>query len=809
MARRPPRPPRRDRLAGGAALQAFTWGVDQLEPDWDVVAKVDGDLRLTPATLGTLETAFLRDAALGVAGAFLSAPDGAGRPLRQRLPRDHVEGETKFYRRECWQEIEPLPAMLGWDTIDLVRARLRGWRTQSFEIPGGDPLHLRPMGAHDGRLRGYRRWGRCAWSFGEHPLHVLAVAAQRARDEPALLGALNYVAGWAAAAAGRAPRAEAEVREYVRRDQLRRLRRRLARERGRRGSGMTAVATRARLLRESADGLRMARAVRELWPRDDWAGRVVRRALVEALGQAGGRREPERIRAIEALRRELAASDAVIERIDFGAGDGGLTSQGPDHGGVEVVHTIGDFCQGSCIGPAWSRVLFHLVREAAPVNALELGTGLGLSAAYQGAALELNGHGRLMTIEGAVPLADIARVNLARLGITTVEVVTGRFREALPPVLERCRPLELRLHRRPPRRTGHGRLLPRRAGRSRWPGHPRLRRHRRVLGDARRVGPDLAAPAGDACPRSREARRLRGGAMTPRLHIAVVVPFLDEAEHLPVLLESLAAQQRPPDRVILVDDGSSDGSDLIAQRFALDHPQALVAAATATATGARPDGARARVAGVHVGSRARRRAVGPRREARRRPEAYPAACWGRWRAASSPSRGSGSPARTCRRRSPTGDSSGSGAPPGHVEGPNRFYRRACLEAISPIPAILGWDTIDEVRARMRGWETRSFESRSGDVVHLRRLGSYDGVLRGYGRAGWAAYAYGAHPLHVLGSAAARCRDRPRVACGTAYLGGYAAAVVLRAARAEPEARARLRREQRARLSALALGRAMQ
>ena len=229
VARRPTRPRGRDRLAGGVALQAFAWGVDRLDPDWDVVAKVDADLRLTPAMLGTLEAAFLRDPALGVAGAFLSAPDAAGRPVRQRLPRDHVEGETKFYRRACWQEIAPLPAMLGWDTIDVVRARLRGWRTQSFEIPGGDPLHLRPMGAHDGLLRGYRRWGRCAWSFGEHPLHVLAVAVQRAGDEPPLLGALNYLAGWAGAAVRRAPRAEPEVCEYVRRDQLRRLRRRVAR----------------------------------------------------------------------------------------------------------------------------------------------------------------------------------------------------------------------------------------------------------------------------------------------------------------------------------------------------------------------------------------------------------------------------------------------------------------------------------------------------------------------------------------------------------------------------------------------------
>jgi glycosyltransferase involved in cell wall biosynthesis len=227
------RPPRRigaDRLAEGAALQAFAWGVDRVDDPWDVVAKVDADLRLTPATLQTLEAAFLRDPRLGIAGAFLSALDGAGRRVRQRLPRDHVEGETKFYRRECWEAIAPLPALVGWDTIDVVRARLRGWRTESFAMPDGDPLHLRPMGGHDGVLRGYRRWGRCAWAFGEHPLHVIAIALQRLGDRPRVVGALNYVAGWAIAAIVRAPRAEPEVRRYVRDDQLRRLRRRLARE---------------------------------------------------------------------------------------------------------------------------------------------------------------------------------------------------------------------------------------------------------------------------------------------------------------------------------------------------------------------------------------------------------------------------------------------------------------------------------------------------------------------------------------------------------------------------------------------------
>jgi poly-beta-1,6-N-acetyl-D-glucosamine synthase len=226
VAGRPSRRVGRDRLAGGAALQAFAWGVERAGESWDVIAKVDADLRLTPRTLETLENAFLRDSALGVAGAFLSVrrPGGAE---RERLPRDQVHGETKFYRRDCWHDIAPLPALPGWDTIDVIRARLAGWRTESFEIPGGDPMHLRPMGTHDGLLRGWRRWGRCAWSFGEHPLHVAAIAVQRIGDRPAGLGSANYVAGWLAAAVTRAPRAEPAVRAYVRNDQLRRLRRRL------------------------------------------------------------------------------------------------------------------------------------------------------------------------------------------------------------------------------------------------------------------------------------------------------------------------------------------------------------------------------------------------------------------------------------------------------------------------------------------------------------------------------------------------------------------------------------------------------
>ena len=294
--------------------------------------------------------------------------------------------------------------------------------------------------------------------------------------------------------------------------------------------------------------------------------------------------------------------------------------------------------------------------------------------------------------------------------------------------------------------------------------------------------------------------------MTRALQIAIVVPFLDEGEHLPVLLESMAAQRRPPDRLMLVDDGSSDGSAAIAARFAAGHEYARVV------------------------RRPRRQ---PERDRMARAHEWRAFTWGveqiagRWDVVAkldADLRLAPDLLAEMERRFVTDPRLGiAGAflhepladgrlqrqrcAPGHVEGPNRFYRRACLEAISPVPPILGWDTIDEVRARRLGWRTQSFALPRGQVLHLRRMGSHDGTLRGYRRAGWAAYASGADPVHLIAAGLARTRDRPLVACGAAYLLGYAAAALRREPRAEPTVRAHLRREQRARLVALVRGRA--
>ena len=213
-----------DRLAAAAELLAFLWAAEQIPGPYDVVAKLDADLLLPPDLFAELELQFEADPKLGVAGAHV-ADVGSGRgPQRLRCPLGHVQGMTKFYRWVCLEQISPLPAMLGWDTIDEVRARMLGWRTVTFSMPEGDVIHMRPMGSAAGILRGFRRAGMAAYGYGSSPLFVGLAAVSRLADKPRLLGGANFLAGWLWAAAARRPRAERELCRFVRREQLQRLR---------------------------------------------------------------------------------------------------------------------------------------------------------------------------------------------------------------------------------------------------------------------------------------------------------------------------------------------------------------------------------------------------------------------------------------------------------------------------------------------------------------------------------------------------------------------------------------------------------
>lgn len=155
-------------------------------------------------------------------------------------------------------------------------------------------------------------------------------------------------------------------------------------------------------------------------------------ALAEAI-EAGrlsrfSREEREWVERIEGLRAGLESSTEIVRTV--------AAELSGDPADSEVFEdVVGDVCRAASHPPLWAGILLSLVRRLRPKRCLELGSCLGLSAAYQGAALELNGEGRMISLEGARGRAELAARHLRRLGLDRVEVRSGRFAETLGPAL--------------------------------------------------------------------------------------------------------------------------------------------------------------------------------------------------------------------------------------------------------------------------------------------------------------------------------------------------------------------------------------
>jgi biofilm PGA synthesis N-glycosyltransferase PgaC len=106
----------------------------------------------------------------------------------------------------------------------------------------------------------------------------------------------------------------------------------------------------------------------------------------------------------------------------------------------------------------------------------------------------------------------------------------------------------------------------------------------------------------------------------------------------------------------------------------------------------------------------------------------------------------------------------------HVRGATKIYRRCVWEAIGGFWPAPGWDTLDEVKANMLGWRTRSFPDLH--LVHHRVTGSADGWLGGLVKNGRANYISGYHPLFMIAKCLRRLIVRPYVLGAFALMWGY-------------------------------------
>lgn len=106
----------------------------------------------------------------------------------------------------------------------------------------------------------------------------------------------------------------------------------------------------------------------------------------------------------------------------------------------------------------------------------------------------------------------------------------------------------------------------------------------------------------------------------------------------------------------------------------------------------------------------------------------------------------------------------------HVRGATKIYRRPCWDDIGGLKITSGWDTIDEVTANMRGWQTRSLVGE--EICQLRPTGTTDGLWYSNVKYGKIAYLCGYHPVFLWARCLHRLLTWPYGLCALGMAYGY-------------------------------------
>jgi biofilm PGA synthesis N-glycosyltransferase PgaC len=184
------------RAAGGGVMEAFRAGYSVLSDHrWDFIVKLDGDLSFPSDYFELSLYQFMADDKLGIGGGTVcKLRSGELEVDSVGDPPFHVRGATKIYRRACWEQICPLVEGPGWDTIDEVKANMRGWTTRTFV--NLKVIQHKPTGGASGNWNNWLKNGRANYIAGYHPLFMFGKCMKRAFRASILVESVALMGGF-------------------------------------------------------------------------------------------------------------------------------------------------------------------------------------------------------------------------------------------------------------------------------------------------------------------------------------------------------------------------------------------------------------------------------------------------------------------------------------------------------------------------------------------------------------------------------------------------------------------------------------
>lgn len=214
------------RKPGGGVVDAFYEGLKAAgDFEYDIIAKFDGDLDFQDDLLELIIDAFRKNPKLGVTGGTRVEQVGGQGPLKEiAVPPGYVGGMSKYYRRECFDDIEGLVRRAGWDGVDTIKANMHGWETG--HIDRIKIHHLRPTGTAvgEGLKRAGLKYGNTSYYMGGYFWHFLLHMLKQSFFHKSFSLGFSMLKGFFSARKNNEPRESLEFREAVKKRQRRNVR---------------------------------------------------------------------------------------------------------------------------------------------------------------------------------------------------------------------------------------------------------------------------------------------------------------------------------------------------------------------------------------------------------------------------------------------------------------------------------------------------------------------------------------------------------------------------------------------------------
>ncbi len=188
--------PASEHQPGAKVVRTFMSGLQSQElGSTDIICKFDADVIFPPDYLSEIKKIYENDPHAGMASGIVKISNepfsvteafdfnnkNGQWQFENISSKNHVRGPIKSYHKACFQEINGLRPVLGWDNIDVMLAQQHGWRVITNKELWGK--HLRPT-AYKYKTQKAEKLGEYFYNIGlDFPLAFISSAKSSLKNK--------------------------------------------------------------------------------------------------------------------------------------------------------------------------------------------------------------------------------------------------------------------------------------------------------------------------------------------------------------------------------------------------------------------------------------------------------------------------------------------------------------------------------------------------------------------------------------------------------------------------------------------------